>query len=92
MKIFPKSSADFPSQLIAQNGIIGPHLNKSFTRERNGWLGSHVGNPRPVMLVSPGDLLAMHIFGPHPRPTSQKLCGWAQQTVFTSSPGETDER
>lgn len=85
MKIFPKSSADFPSQLIAQNGIIGLHRNKSFTRERNGWLGSHVVNPWPVVLVSPGDLLAMHIFGPHNRPTGQKLCGWAQQTVYKPS-------
>ena len=61
MKIFPKSSAVFPSQIIVQNGIIGSHLKKSFTRERNDWLGFYIGITLPVGF--PGGSLVKNLPG-----------------------------
>ena len=61
MKIFPNSSAVFSSQLIFQNGIIGSHLKKSFTRERNDWLGFYIDVPLPVGF--PGHSLVKNLPG-----------------------------
>ena len=56
-----KVLSSFPSQLIFQNGIIGSHLKKSFTRERNDWLGFYIGVPLPVGF--PGGSLVKNLPG-----------------------------